>query len=162
VSPIRRRRRAAIAAALLMKWILLLMVLGHNGQALDHIRFTSEEACERARSKFGGVNLWAAPRRGDREGRMSPPGRSASSLPASLARKPHVEYRAMRRGGLGPQLAAVAADDQPADRQTHPHALALGGEERLEDALHMLGPDAFAGIGKCDEHVVRVDRLRFH
>ena len=35
-----------------MKWILVLMVLGLNGQALDHIQFTSEAACERARSKF--------------------------------------------------------------------------------------------------------------
>jgi hypothetical protein len=44
-----------------MTWILVLMVLGLNGQALDHIRFTSEAACDRARSKFieqgGDVNL---------------------------------------------------------------------------------------------------------
>ena len=44
-----------------MKWVLVLMVLGHNGQALEHIRFTSEEACERARAKFveqsGGANI---------------------------------------------------------------------------------------------------------
>ena len=37
---------------LLMKWVLVLMVLGHNGQALDHIRFTSQEVCEQVRSKF--------------------------------------------------------------------------------------------------------------
>lgn len=54
----------ATERGLLMKWVLVLMVLGHNGQALDHIRFTSQESCERARSTFieqnAGTNVGVA------------------------------------------------------------------------------------------------------
>ena len=40
-----------------MKWVLVLMVLGHNGQALEHIRFTSEEARAKFVEQSGGANI---------------------------------------------------------------------------------------------------------
>src|ERR1700737_2416084 len=45
----------------------------------------------------------------------------------------------------GPYPPAVGLDDRAADRQTHPHAVGLGGEESVEQAMHAVFIDADSG-----------------
>src|SRR5205085_880131 len=63
-------------------------------------------------------------------------------------RQPHHEARATDRRRADLDAALVLLDDVAHDRQAEPGALAvgLGGEERLEDALAILGRDARPGV----------------
>jgi hypothetical protein len=43
-----------------------------------------------------------------------------------------------------PQPSAVSFNDRPANRQTHPHTIGLGGEEGIEYTIKLLGGNADA------------------
>src|SRR5271156_3156492 len=58
------------------------------------------------------------------------------------------------------QMTAVRLDDRPHDRQTHPHAGGLGGEERVEQARHNFRIDALAGIANRDPQAPRFAATR--
>src|SRR5437868_239242 len=64
------------------------------------------------------------------------------------------EDRAAARPGIDPDPAAMRLDDGPADRQAQSHALALGGDERLEELRGDLGSKPGSGIG--DAHFDRL------
>src|SRR6266568_749341 len=71
--------------------------------------------------------------------------------------KREVENGASLRVGLEPDLSAVGLDDRPRDRQADAHALALGGDERLEQLLGDFGRDAAPGVCDADrDHVLLV------
>ena len=53
---------------------------------------------------------------------------------------------------LRPQPAAMRLDDGAADRQPDAHAVALGGDERLEQPRQDFRPNAAAGVGDADQH----------
>ena len=55
-----------------------------------------------------------------------------------------VEGRARSVVGRHPHLSAMGLDDRAADRQSHAHAVGLGGEEGREQAIEVLGIDADA------------------
>src|SRR5215831_3645501 len=58
----------------------------------------------------------------------------------------HVEGCAARRIRRGPQLPAVRFDDRAADVETEAQSVALGGEERLEEATRRGLRHARAGV----------------
>src|SRR5919109_1609610 len=58
-----------------------------------------------------------------------------------------VENRTTLGRRLHPDLPAVRFDDGAADRETEPHALALGRHERLEQMSRHLGRQSATGIG---------------
>src|SRR5262249_58064670 len=60
------------------------------------------------------------------------------------------ENRTAARVAVGSDLPAMRLDDGARDRQTHPHAVALGRDEGLEQLRCDLGRDAGAGIGHAD------------
>src|SRR5438132_92256 len=64
------------------------------------------------------------------------------------------EDRAAARPGIDPDPAAMRLDDGPADRQAQLHALALGGDERLEELRGDLGSKPGPCIG--DAHFDRL------
>jgi hypothetical protein len=53
-----------------------------------------------------------------------------------------------------PQASAVGVRDRPADGQPQAEALALGGEERLEDPLEVALRDSGAAVAHADHHVI--------
>ena len=57
-----------------------------------------------------------------------------------------MKYGAARRVVLCPYPAAVSFDDGTRNGQAHAHAVAFGGEERLEYLLQRVRRDAGAGI----------------
>src|SRR5207253_10665097 len=56
------------------------------------------------------------------------------------------------------QLAAVGLDDAVDDGEAEAGAPLLGGEERVEDALQVVGADALARVGDLEQRLVVVAR----
>src|SRR5215470_3766399 len=71
--------------------------------------------------------------------------------PGSREREPEVDGRSAVGVVRGPEPPAVSADDRPADRESKTHTLRPGREERLEDAIHVLGRDPASPVD--DRHV---------
>ena len=65
-----------------------------------------------------------------------------------------------RRAGTiiryGPQLPAVVLNNRSADRQSHTHALRLGGVESIEDLIEIPWVDPDPGVLHGEEHVDRI------
>ena len=57
-----------------------------------------------------------------------------------------LECGAARRVRDRPQATVVRLDNRAADRETHPHPVGLGSEERVEDPLDIFRADSRAGI----------------
>jgi len=57
-----------------------------------------------------------------------------------------METCASRRVVASPQAAAMRLHDGAADSQSHPGTVSFGGEERIEDLVHLLGGQPHAGI----------------
>src|SRR5581483_1846067 len=76
------------------------------------------------------------------------------------AAKREAKHRAAVRIGLGPDASAMRFDYGAADRKSDAHALAFGGNERLEELFHHVGADAAAGVRHtyCDDAVRRSGR----
>ena len=96
-------------------------------------------------------------------------GKLVKDLPASAQDKLHPQTRTQRVVAYKPLLDAalgiaahagdlpvVRLDDRPADRETHPHAARLGGEQRIEDPVGMIAVDPRARVGHRHDDVVRV------
>jgi len=65
-------------------------------------------------------------------------------------RKPDDEEHPAREPVLGENLPVVGFDDGAGNRKSHPHALRLGGEKRIEDVLEVAGPLYRASIANPD------------
>src|SRR5215510_9087222 len=78
----------------------------------------------------------------------------ADFLPVDRAQR-EAKDRAAGRIGLHPDVAAMRLDDGARDRQADPHAMPLGGEERLEQLRSRLFRNAVSGVGHADgDHAV--------
>jgi hypothetical protein len=52
------------------------------------------------------------------------------------------------------QRSTMGFNNRAANRKTHSHAVTLGGEEGIEDAVDILWRDNGAGIGDIHNHTV--------
>ncbi len=93
----------------------------------------------------------------DAAAELTPPGAVAGPLGRShrlavRGREGDAETRARPRRALDEHMPAVLVNDAVDHGKAHAAALAhfLGGEERLEHALHHLGRDAGAGVAHRD------------
>src|SRR6516162_2160292 len=81
------------------------------------------------------------------------------------ARGPYGEPKDRSAGGTGlhRDLSAVGLDNSAADRQADTHAVALVGDEGLEELRHQFRRDSRAGVDHADgDHVVVAGRRRRH
>src|SRR5262245_53749105 len=91
----------------------------------------------------------------DVSSRVRRPGRPGwgSATPSSLeAREADDESRALARGGLGGDRAAVIVDDPVDDRQAQAGAGGLRRVERVEDLGQRFGVHAVAGVRHDELH----------
>jgi len=80
-------------------------------------------------------------------------GAESEKIRADADRQHHLKNRAVRQVACDRQPAAVIFHHRAADREPHAHAVGFGGEERIENALHILRIDAAAGIFHRDQTV---------
>ena len=97
-------------------------------------------------------------------GPTAPPGPAAGQAVAGICATAQRETKrgAACRGVLGPDAAAVRVDHRSRDRQTHSHAIGLGGEKRFEQLRHAGGRDAVAAVAHGDFHEAIVLSARGH
>ena len=67
-----------------------------------------------------------------------------------LSGQVYAKHAALARFAFHRDLSAVLVDDFGTDRQSQPHAVRLGGEERIEDGVHQLGFDALPAVDHRD------------
>src|SRR5690606_6914595 len=78
--------------------------------------------------------------------RLWRPGRGPPPSPWPLLRQMDAEHRAAVRRVVRRDAAAVQLDDAPRDRQPEPGPVRARGEERVEDAVAVLGGQAGAVV----------------
>src|SRR2546430_15331991 len=71
---------------------------------------------------------------------------STSCFRPTPGRADELERRARAGVARGPQTASVGLDDRSADREAHAHSTGLGGEERIEQARHLVWIESDPGV----------------
>src|ERR1700682_1154399 len=79
--------------------------------------------------------------------------RATSRRSVCVHRQRELKHGAVGHGCRGPQPAAMGLHDRAADRKSHTHAAGFGGEEGVEQPVHILGGDPDAAIRHTDERL---------
>src|SRR5262249_12099848 len=81
---------------------------------------------------------------------------------AMLVGSTKLKYRTAFGAGRGPEPAVVPLDDRSANRQAHAHAVGLGREQRIENAIDDVRVDSLSSVRNGNQHAARFLSCRFN